>query len=111
MSSPLAVLPVITPAIPELFIGVGALVLVLFGAIFGQRSYAFVRWLVMIVIAVTLLLVYLSPSARLEAFGGAFIHDGFARFMKIAMLWGSLITLYIADSYLKDTKQIGRAHV
>ncbi|MBM3637572.1 MAG: NADH-quinone oxidoreductase subunit NuoN [Alphaproteobacteria bacterium] len=105
MSSPLAALPVITPAIPELFMGVGALVLVLFGAIFGQKSYAFVRWLVMLVIAVTLILVYLSPSARVEAFHGAFVHDGFARFMKIAMLWGSLITLYIADSYLKDTKR------
>lgn len=105
MSSPLAALPIITPAIPELFMGVGALVLVLFGAIFGQKSYAFVRWLVMLFIAVTLILAYLSPSVRVEAFHGAFIHDGFARFMKIAMLWGSLITLYIADSYLKDTKR------
>ncbi len=105
MSSPLTVLPVIAPAIPELFTGVGALVLVLFGAVFGEKSYAFVRWLVMLVLAVALILVYLSSGVRVEAFNGAFVLDGFARFMKIAVLWGSLITLYIADSYLKDTKR------
>ena len=105
MTSSLAVLPALAPAIPELFAGGGVLGLVLAGATLGEKSYPFIRWLVMLVLAVTLVLVYLSSGTHAEAFGGAFVSDGFSRFMKIAMLWGSLLTLVIADSYLKDTRR------
>ena len=103
MSSTLSVLPVMAPAVPELFAGAGALGLVLTGATIGERSYPFVRWLVMLVLAVTLVLVYLSGGAHIEAFGGAFVVDAFTRFMKVAALWGSIITLFIAESYLART--------
>lgn len=105
MSSTLSVLPVMAPAFPELFMGAGALLLVLIGAIMGDKSYGLVRGLTLFVLIVAGLLVGMGNGQTVEAFGGSFISDGFSQFMKVATLSGSVLTLFLAEAYLKHTKR------
>jgi len=93
------------PAFPELFMGAGALILVLIGAIMGEKSYGLVRGLTLFVLIVAGLLVAMGNGQTAEAFGGSFISDSFAQFMKVATLSGSVLTLFLAEAYLKHTKR------
>jgi len=106
MSSSLSVLPVMAPALPEIFMGGCALLLVLIGALGGNKSYGLVRALTLIVFLIATVLIALGSGEHVEAFGGAFISDGFARFMKVLTLIGSMATLLLAEAYLKATKRL-----
>jgi len=48
-------------------------------------------------------LIAMQDAATVSAFNGAFISDSFGRFMKIAVLIGSAVTLMISGDYLKAT--------
>ena len=85
--------------------GAGALILVLIGAIMGEKSYGLVRGLTLFVLIVAGLLVAMGNGQTAEAFGGSFISDSFAQFMKVATLSGSVLTLFLAEAYLKHTKR------
>jgi NADH-quinone oxidoreductase subunit N len=105
MSSTLSVLPVMAPALPEIFMGAGALLLVLIGAVGGDKSYGLVRGLTILVLIAAGFMVALGGGQTVEAFGGSFISDSFAQFMKIATLSGSVLTLFLAEAYLKNTNR------
>ena len=105
MSSTLSLLPVMAPALPEIFMGAGALLLVLIGAVGGDKSYGLVRGLTILVLIVAGIMVALGGGQKVEAFGGSFISDSFAQFMKIATLIGSVFTLFLAEAYLKNTNR------
>jgi NADH-quinone oxidoreductase subunit N len=93
------------PAFPEIVMGAGALFLVLTGAVFGERSYAAVRALTLALLVVSGGLIMSGDGKTVEAFGGAFVSDGFAQFMKIITLIGSAASLWFADAYLSTTKR------
>jgi NADH-quinone oxidoreductase subunit N len=105
MSSTLLVLPVMAPAFPELMMGAGALFLVLVGAVYGEKSYGVIRALTLLVLIAAGALVMSGDGKTVEAFGGAFVSDGFAQFMKLITLIGSAASLWFADAYLSDTKR------
>jgi len=104
MSSTLEMIPVMAPALPEIVMGVCALGLVFIGAVMGERSYGLVRNLALLTLIVAAVLIAMAGTT-LEAFHGAFVTDGFSRFMKIATLIGSGVTLVIAEAYLASTKR------
>ena len=73
------------PALPEIILAIGALVLLLIGAVAGQRSTALVTGLAVVLIVVAGLdLVFTRVDGI--AFNGSFILDGFARLMKVLAL-------------------------
>src|SRR5712675_1667404 len=47
-------------------------------------------------------LEYMLPAGKLVTFGGSFIVDDFARFMKILALIGSAVTLVLSTEFLSD---------
>ena len=72
-----------TPAVPEIFIAISAILLLLIGVIRGKNTGGGALSLVAVVLlAIDAYLVAVGPSARSVAFGGLFETDGFARFMK-----------------------------
>jgi NADH-quinone oxidoreductase subunit N len=105
MSSTITALPIMAPALPEMFMGASVLLLVLMGAVLGEKSYSLVRGLTLFVLVVAGALVVLGGGQTVEAFGGSFISDGFAQFMKIATLVGSAAALLLSDAYLLSTKR------
>ena len=72
-------------SIPELILAVGALVLLMIGVFSGERSGPTVTGLAIALLAVAGLWIIFVPGEGL-AYGGAYLADGFSRFMKIVAL-------------------------
>ena len=103
MSSATVTLAQFAPALPEILLAVGALALVLIGAYRGEKSFGLINTLAFFMLAFVSILIALQDAATVSAFNGAFISDSFGRFMKIAVLIGSAVTLMISGDYLKAT--------
>jgi len=91
------------PILPELLLAVGAMVLLMIGAASGERAVVFVNVMSMLLLATAGLLVVMMPGANASAFGGSFVVDPFARFMKILMLAGSGVALLLAIDFLRPS--------
>jgi NADH-quinone oxidoreductase subunit N len=88
--------------LPELVLACGAMALLLFGAIRGERGIVLVTWLAIAVLAVSAWLVIAPVSAASHAFGNAFVVDDFARFAKVLILLGSALALLMAQEFLRS---------
>ena len=88
------------PALPELVLAVGAMVLLMVGAWRGQGTTALVTGLAILLLIATGLLVWVLPAGK--SFGGSFIVDSFARFLKIVALIGSVATLILSTEFLAE---------
>ncbi|RCS21973.1 NADH-quinone oxidoreductase subunit NuoN [Phyllobacterium salinisoli] len=88
---------------PELFLALGALVLLMVGVFSGERASTLVNGLAVAVLIGALALVIIFP-ANGKAFGDAFINDGFGRFMKGLTLIGSIVTLVMSVGFAKAEK-------
>jgi len=94
-------LPVV---LPELILSIGALALILIGAIQGERSVWLVTESAIALLGVTLAVVIFDNKIEGVSFYGAFTNDGFARFMKALALIGSLVSLVLSLDYLRAHK-------
>jgi len=96
-------LPVIAPAIPEIFLAVYAMLLMMAG-VFNDpsRAYRSVSPFALLGLLATLLLVLWAP--REVAFNGQFLVDEFAVFMKVLVLIGAIATMLISDNFLLREK-------
>ena len=91
--------------LPELVLIVGAMMLLMFGAFRGEGSVTAVNWLSMLLlIAAGAVLVWL-PGERLEAFGGSFVLEPFARFLKLLALVGSATAILMSLDFLEREMQ------
>jgi NADH-quinone oxidoreductase subunit N len=99
-----APVPAFGPALPEIILAIGALVLILIGAYRGDRSQGLISACALALIGVAALAVLMQPSGRVVTFNGSFVVDAFARFMKVATLVGSGVTLAMSFQYLRDEK-------
>jgi len=90
------------PALPELVLAVGAMVLLMIGAWRGEGTTALVTGLAVCLLVVTGVLEWMLPAGKLTSFGGSFIVDSFARFLKILALIGSVATLVLSTEFLSD---------
>ena len=82
-------IPAFGPALPEILLAAGALILVLYGAIRGERAGEGMNIIALALLAVAFVAVLMLPSERVETMGGSFVVDGFAKFMKVLTLLGS----------------------
>jgi len=103
MSSATVTLAQFAPALPEILLAAGGLALVLIGAFRGEKSFGLINTLAFLMLAFVGVLIAMQDAATVSAFNGAFISDSFGRFMKIAVLIGSAVTLMISGDYLKAT--------
>ena len=84
--------------LPELILAIGAMALLLAGAIGGERTTPAINWA-----AITLLLVsgaatVIGPDHAM-AFHNAFIADGFSRFAKLLIVSGAALSILLADEF------------
>ncbi|MGU3574920.1 NADH-quinone oxidoreductase subunit NuoN [Brucellaceae bacterium C25G] len=93
----------LTLAAPEVLLALSALALLMIGVFSGKRASTLVNGLSVAVLVAALALVILFPHNG-EAFGDAFIADGFGRFMKILTLIGSIVTLIMSVGYAREEK-------
>ncbi len=101
-------LPIMTPAVPEMFLAVAGMVLLVLGAFTRpDAAESTVTRLTVATLAVALGLVVFVGSGTATAFGGMFITDGFAIFMKVLVILGSLLAVLMSREYLAH-EGIGR---
>ncbi|WP_127089742.1 NADH-quinone oxidoreductase subunit NuoN [Aquabacter cavernae] len=98
-------LPPLGAVLPELVLALAAIILLLVGAIKGERSANLVTGLAIAVLAAVLLLVLLKPVVTLSAFNGALVIDPFSRFMKALALLGATVSLIMSVDWLNREGQ------
>src|ERR1700749_3939257 len=90
------------PVLPELVLAGGAMVLLMVGAYRGPQTTGLVTALAVCLLIVTGVLELTLPGGKLTTFGGSFIVDDFARFLKVLALIGSGVTLILSTEFLAD---------
>ena len=90
------------PILPEFILALGALVLLLVGALRGGRSAWIVTEGAILLLGVAFLIDVAAPAHGVSVFGGAFLDDNYARFMKALALIGSVTTLVMSISFLRQ---------
>ena len=94
----------IYPIVPELFLAVTAMVLLLFGVFRGDRGAQSVSWLSVLALLSTGVVMSFLPDHVQIAFGGQFIVDQFAKFMKWLILLGSALAILMSLNYNEREK-------
>jgi NADH-quinone oxidoreductase subunit N len=101
-------LTTLTPLLPEIVVALGAMALLMIGAFrapaSAERDGEIIGWLAIGILSAALFLLLGAPAKTTSLFDGAFIDDGFARFLKALILVGAGGALMLAFDYLKTHK-------
>jgi NADH-quinone oxidoreductase subunit N len=103
MSVESTILASITLSAPEMILAVGALFLLMVGVFAGEKSSEPVSWLAVLVIIFAGGWIVFNPSEG-QAYGGAFLSDGFGHFMKLLVLIGSAGALIMSIALARQEK-------
>ncbi|MFZ0127774.1 MAG: NADH-quinone oxidoreductase subunit NuoN [Xanthobacteraceae bacterium] len=89
------------PLLPELLLAVGAMALLMVGAVLGETSTNLVTGCALFLLLIVGLLVLAIPADKSVLFGGSFVVDGFSRFMKVLALIGSGAAIVMSIGFLE----------
>ena len=92
--------PALLPALPEIVLALGAMLLLMVGAFRGERAVKGIEGAAILLLILAGLIVVWLPAGRLVTFGGSFVVDDFARFLKLLALAGSAAALLMSSHYL-----------
>jgi NADH-quinone oxidoreductase subunit N len=84
--------------LPELTLAGGAMALLLVGVFGGDRLTGLVSWLAIALLAAAGVIVF-THADKASAFHGAFVVDGFSRFVKLLILTGSALCILMAKEF------------
>jgi NADH-quinone oxidoreductase subunit N len=96
----MATVPNLVPALPEIVLAIGALAMVLIGALQGERSLKLLEAIAIGLFAVVGLMV-LAKTGTQTTFNGGFIADPFARFMKLFTLIGAAAAVLMSSDFIR----------
>src|SRR6202140_2601908 len=99
---PIAPIPDLMPALPEIVLACAAMALLLLGVFRGEGSARLVSWLAVLVLIGTLVLAGLFEIPRRTGFYGMFVTDAFAVFMKGLVLIGSAVAIILSIRYNEE---------
>jgi NADH-quinone oxidoreductase subunit N len=98
-------LPALQPLLPELVLGLGAMALLMLGVYRSERSVRLIDYASILLLIVAGVIVLLLPTGKVVSFGGSFVVDDFARFLKILALLGSAAAIAMSIDYAEREKQ------
>jgi NADH-quinone oxidoreductase subunit N len=96
--------PAILPVLPEIVLGLGAMALLMVG-VFRAASVRAVDFAAIALLAIAGAVLLALPAGRLVSFGGSFVVDDFARFLKILALIGSAAAIAMSIDYAQRERQ------
>jgi len=101
-----AQLPSLIPLLPEFVLGVGAMVLLLVGVYRpAAATVRFIDGAAIVLLALAGIILAVLPAGKLVTFGGSFVVDEFARFLKILALLGSAAAIAMSIDYARREAQ------
>src|SRR6476659_6599669 len=89
----------IVPLLPEIILAVGAMALLMLGVYRTPRSETLIDALSIILLVIAGVAVVLLPEGKLVTFGGSFVVDNFARFLKVLAIAGSAAAILMSIDY------------
>ncbi len=89
-------------ALPEVFLALSAIVLLMIGVFRGESSTRLVLSLSVVALVATAALLVIGPRDEAVAFQGLFVNDGFARFVKLLVLIGAALTTAMSARYIES---------
>ncbi len=95
--------PTIIPALPEIFLALAGMAVLMVG-VFAREGHA-VRvsnLLSLIALGIALVLVIFVSGGTMMAFGNLFVTDGFATYMKSLVLLGSILAVLMSQEYFEQ---------
>ncbi len=95
-------IPNLAPAAGEIILAIGAMVLLLAGVIIRNLKVTQLNKACSLMILIALIPVLVWRGDSETTFGGMFIMDGFAVFMKALVMLSSAIAILMSGQYLKD---------
>jgi NADH-quinone oxidoreductase subunit N len=98
-------MPGYVPLLPEILLGLGAVALLMLGAFRGNLAAEVVDFAAIVLLAVVGVVLLLLPAGKLVTFGGSFVVDDFARFLKILALIGSAAAIVMSLDYVQRERQ------
>jgi NADH-quinone oxidoreductase subunit N len=87
--------------LPETILAVGVMVLILIGAWRGERGFSLVDEMAVGMLGLALVTIALSSTPDTSVFDGAYIDDGFSRFMKALTLIGAIASILMSVDWLQ----------
>ena len=103
--SQLPILHELIPLLPELVLACGAMAMLMLGVAIGERSGAVVNGFCFIVLLLAGAALSSVPPGTHAMFGGSFLVDDYARFLKLLTLVGSGGALLLSLDYLTVENQ------
>jgi NADH-quinone oxidoreductase subunit N len=101
-----AQLPSLIPLLPEFVLGIGAMALLLVGVYRpAAATVRFIDGAAIVLLALAGVILAVLPAGKLVTFGGSFIVDEFARFLKILALIGSAAAIAMSIDYARREAQ------
>ncbi len=100
--NPAIPVPDLLPALPEIVLAAGAMVLLMVGAFGGRRADSVVNAGAIGLLILAGAIVVLLPGGRLETFNGSFVVDDFARFLKVLAFGGTAAAILMSFDYAKQ---------
>jgi NADH-quinone oxidoreductase subunit N len=97
--------PAILPVLPEIVLGLGAMALLMLGIFRGAGSVRVVDFAAIALLVIAGAVLLALPGGRLVSFGGSFVVDDFARFLKILALIGSAAAVAMSIDYAQRERQ------
>jgi NADH-quinone oxidoreductase subunit N len=95
----------LVPVLPEIVLGIGAAALLMLGVFQTGRPGRMVDYAAIALLAIAAIVLLLLPAGKLTGFGGSFIVDDFARFLKILALLGSAAAIAMSLDYAERAHQ------
>jgi NADH-quinone oxidoreductase subunit N len=94
------------PLYPEIALIAGAMALLMLGVFRPERDgeAEAIGWLAIVVMGLAAWLVLQQPAGAHRLFEGAFVVDGFARFMKVLTFAAAAVALLLSFDYLRQAK-------
>jgi NADH-quinone oxidoreductase subunit N len=97
--------PAYVPLLPEILLGLGAMALLMLGVFRGNLGAELVDFAAIVLLALVGVVLLILPSGKLVTFGGSFVVDDFARFLKILALTGSAAAIFMSIDYVQRERQ------
>jgi NADH-quinone oxidoreductase subunit N len=88
-------------ALPEMTLAGAAMALLLFGVFLPRERARLLGWLAVLALVAAMVLVIATPATGQQAFGGLFVVDRFARFMKLLALGASALSILLSLDYVE----------
>ncbi|HEX2580771.1 MAG TPA: NADH-quinone oxidoreductase subunit NuoN [Dongiaceae bacterium] len=85
--------------LPEIWMALGGMGMLLAGVFVGERSYRVVALLGLVIMAVAILLVVAPDDVRAAGWNGLFVRDAFSRFAKVVCLASAMAALIMTTPF------------